>query len=677
MKANASDLEGLYSGEMGQRFQTLVFRETQPGTIQDEEKKISIEILQELQMIRQPDDLKRPGALRVLIAGMLVLPRFELAGRIWLEILPNWLRQDTLRYLLGDVVFREVGDVERYAEALALTVARLHEGLRQDTSSRCWRELAHTFLQYARMFSLYFSQRNLLDTLVQRADVASFALSQIGFRLDHSPGDRRDSNRIRVGFLAEGYTAHTETFANMPLFEKLNQDDFEIYLYALRSNENAIENRCREVASVFRTLKGEIEEQVECIRRDNLDVMVFGQNVCSNTNSSFVTAAHRVARKQVTHFTCPLSTGLRQMDHFLIGSLAEGGGAQSRYSERLVTLPGSGICFSVPDDFTKDVSLNLPLMEAKFNFISGANYFKITPELQRAWAGLLQSVPDSNLIIYPFGPAWSDDYPKSEFIVGFRRVLTESGVDNSAHQKPNRFTWSIETGSEKERVETIKEGPVGQVVADVETRKSPEASNDFKPETEDDEPSKNELVIKIGDTTQLEKENVFASSKIDSSEKENDKIEKPQGESNEIVVGSESNEADHKPTDIEGPIRESGSFGGSAENQNESPSDLGYSSHETEVGQLSDGLAVAYASGIVHAELGVDDMVNAPKSQVSTGAEKIVPANQESGSADESENLGDEKLDDVFSNYETLKIVDNKEHDKKADEMLDKFIDFF
>ncbi|MFM6071186.1 MAG: glycosyltransferase, partial [Dolichospermum sp.] len=48
--------------------------------------------------------------------------------------------------------------------------------------------------------------------------------------------------------------------------------------------------------------------------------------------------------------------------------------------------------------------------------ISCANYFKIIPELIETWVKIINQVANSVLVLLPFGPNWSNNYPKTQFI---------------------------------------------------------------------------------------------------------------------------------------------------------------------------------------------------------------------------------------------------------------------
>jgi predicted O-linked N-acetylglucosamine transferase (SPINDLY family) len=49
-------------------------------------------------------------------------------------------------------------------------------------------------------------------------------------------------------------------------------------------------------------------------------------------------------------------------------------------------------------------------------YASGANMFKMSPELLDTWGRILNAVPGSTIMLYPYGPNWSSQYPKPMFV---------------------------------------------------------------------------------------------------------------------------------------------------------------------------------------------------------------------------------------------------------------------
>ena len=60
--------------------------------------------------------------------------------------------------------------------------------------------------------------------------------------------------------------------------------------------------------------------------------------------------------------------------------------------------------------------------DAALLLVSGANYFKIGPDLVSAWARILEAAPNAHMLMYPFNPNWTTHYPYKD---GFLRFVQE------------------------------------------------------------------------------------------------------------------------------------------------------------------------------------------------------------------------------------------------------------
>ena len=128
---------------------------------------------------------------------------------------------------------------------------------------------------------------------------------------------------------------------------------------------------------------------------------------------------------------------MRTIDYYISGTLTEiKQNPQDQYREQLLLLEGTAHCFSyyaIPPEKTQFTptrsSLGIP--DQSIVFASGANFYKIIPELRETWAKLLAKVPNSVLILYPFNPNWTSQYMAVPWINCFKETLTQYGVDIS------------------------------------------------------------------------------------------------------------------------------------------------------------------------------------------------------------------------------------------------------
>jgi hypothetical protein len=121
------------------------------------------------------------------------------------------------------------------------------------------------------------------------------------------------------------------------------------------------------------------------------------------------------------------------MDYYISGTLTDPSPtAQEQYQEKLIKLEGSAHCFSYGTEegkITTPVERNdLGIPEDAVVFTSCANYFKIIPELIETWAKIINQVPNSVLVLFPFGPNWARNYPKTQFINHLNSIFINYGL---------------------------------------------------------------------------------------------------------------------------------------------------------------------------------------------------------------------------------------------------------
>ncbi|MBC1258585.1 glycosyltransferase, partial [Trichormus variabilis V5] len=274
---------------------------------------------------------------------------------------------------------------------------------------------------------------NLKDIYVKRAEIIECYLKLNGNKIDYKFVERPvNIKRIRLGILASHFRPSAETFACLPVYEHISRD-FEVILYSLTETSHRLEQYCQRSANSFKLLPQELSAQVSTIRADDLDILFIATNVTAVTNQICLLAIHRLARIQVTSGASVVTTGMRNIDYYISGTLTDPSPiAQDHYQEKLIKLEGTAHCFSYGTEegkltiLVKRNSLGIP--ENAVVFISGANYFKIVPELVATWANIISRVPNSVLVLLPFGPNWSNAYPKANFIDHLNSIFSQHGL---------------------------------------------------------------------------------------------------------------------------------------------------------------------------------------------------------------------------------------------------------
>lgn len=325
-----------------------------------------------------------------------------------------------------------VGDAEAHARHVERHLAHLADWIERSPGSGAVRAAADAYLRVSNAIQLYFASGGLRRHAELRGRVLRRCLAR---REVHDPfALSREGRRLRVGVVNRHFGPQTETYTTLPTFENLDPERFEVILFSCRSDGSALENHCRARAADFRVMPADLDGQLACLREAVLDVVVFGTNLTAVANEITRLALHRVAPLQVVNNSSCITSGLPEVDLYVSGDLTELPAAAAHFTERLGLLPGPTHAFNYEADRQEPsrvwTKADLGIPEGAVVFASAANYFKIIPEMRETWARLLASVPGSRLLLHPFNPNWSSDYPIKRFCAEFEAVLARHGVDH-------------------------------------------------------------------------------------------------------------------------------------------------------------------------------------------------------------------------------------------------------
>jgi predicted O-linked N-acetylglucosamine transferase (SPINDLY family) len=178
----------------------------------------------------------------------------------------------------------------------------------------------------------------------------------------------------------------------------------------------------------------DIPAAAKILAQEELDILIAGANITNTCKFPWtLLMAQRLARLQVSMHCSSLTTGLATVDLFINGRLNEPEDAQDDYTEELGLIPGSSNHYVfagkpvVPEQLTRE---RIGVPDAALLLATGANYFKIGPELLSTWARILEAVPNAHIIMYPFNPNWTTHYPHKD---GFLRFVQERFADRGVN----------------------------------------------------------------------------------------------------------------------------------------------------------------------------------------------------------------------------------------------------
>jgi len=384
----------------------------------------------------------QPVAPGPLLSAMLLGRNFELPMVRGIEQLPQWLRQIYFAELLASpTVFNRIGEAERYVDYLEDVTEYMHELWVRTPGAADNPVIAELAALYATRVSpiqAYFSSRNLRSLYQKRGEIISAFMVSRGIKTlatfppEASPGERK----IKLGIFAQHFSPQTETYFTLSHFEHLDRARFDVTLYAIASSGHPLERYCVSRADRLVMLHPtEVSSQIQRIRDDRLDILLISSNMTAVTNVALLLGSARLARIQVASVSSPVTSGAGQVDVMLSADWNEPEpDAPLHYTEHLERLPGSINYYAYQHDrdpVTIEVSrARIGIAADALVFFSGANFFKILPELSETWARILAAVPGSVLLLMPFNPNWSSSYQRLPFVERIKEQLRAHGVSS-------------------------------------------------------------------------------------------------------------------------------------------------------------------------------------------------------------------------------------------------------
>ncbi|MGD1277623.1 MAG: tetratricopeptide repeat protein [Tepidisphaeraceae bacterium] len=204
--------------------------------------------------------------------------------------------------------------------------------------------------------------------------------------------------RLRIGYVSPDFRSHSVAAFFEPLLGEHDDRQVEAWCYSDTAQADQVTARLKQQADHWRDIVGWTDERVaEQIRHDAIDILV---DLAGHTaGNRLLLFARKPAPVQVTYLGYPATTGLRTMDYRLTDAVADPPGAgEPFYTELLVRLPRTFLCFHAPPD-APEVG-PLPAKSAgHLTFGSFNNLTKMLDSTLQCWAEILRRVPQSRLVL--------------------------------------------------------------------------------------------------------------------------------------------------------------------------------------------------------------------------------------------------------------------------------------
>lgn len=262
----------------------------------------------------------------------------------------------------------------------------------------------------------FLSYSNLLFSLIYRSDLdpqeifrehrafGERARKKLGAQAPAVHGNSRDPDRkLRLGFVSGDLRNHAVMNFLEPVWQALDKSAFELYVYSTSDREDAHTERVKPLAASWQVVTRMSDAKLaDTIRADGVDILFdLSGHTALNRLPAF---ALKPAPVQVTWIGYPGTTGLAEMDYYLIDRhVAPPGWLDAQFTEKLVYVPSSGTFLPHPD--APPVNDLPALGNGYLTFGSFNRYSKISEPVLALWARVLQSLPDSRMLLGWMGDA--------------------------------------------------------------------------------------------------------------------------------------------------------------------------------------------------------------------------------------------------------------------------------
>ena len=228
---------------------------------------------------------------------------------------------------------------------------------------------------------------------------------------------------LRVGYLSPDFRDHPVGHVMETLLQAHDLDGFELFLYGSVVQPDAVTARLANLADRWRDIALlEDDESAELIRQDGLDILI---------DLAGYTKGHRMgvfARKpapvQAQWLGYWATSGLGQMDYFIVHPTLIPPEDERLYTERPMRVEGRAFCYAPPK---ADILVPpLPALARDFVTFGCHNYLaKVTSETIRVWSRVLEAVPGSRMRLNRH--AFGSEATREHFLSRFE----SHGVDRS------------------------------------------------------------------------------------------------------------------------------------------------------------------------------------------------------------------------------------------------------
>lgn len=270
------------------------------------------------------------------------------AAREAIRFFPDNFFMKLQEALLLPLLYDTEEEVERYRRRYEEGLCRLSRELSLETNDARKHTLAGTG-RYVNVL-LGYQGRNDRDAqvrygeLLHRIMAANFPQWTGTLQMPAIPRD----GTIRVGYVSSRFFRGASVMkTHLGWLREHDRRQFSIHAYYVGGAEaDAVTEEVRRISKNFKSFPNFSEQACQSILDDQLHILIYLDIGLSGVTAQL--ASLRLAAVQCATWEAAITTGLPTIDYYISSALAEPEDAEDHYSEKLVRLPGIGVCYRKP-----------------------------------------------------------------------------------------------------------------------------------------------------------------------------------------------------------------------------------------------------------------------------------------------------------------------------------------
>lgn len=350
--------------------------------------------------------------------------------KLALQILPNNVLIQVASFQLIPCLYQQIEEIEFYREYFRERLYLLAQTLSLNTEFESKNALFA--ISRSTNFYLAYQCKNDVDLqkqygqIVHQIMAANYPQWCQDLPCPSLRPSLRPGEKIRVGYISSHLYNHNGANGCLGWVKNHNRQDFQIYCYHVGINRDEVTEQYQLYSHNFVQIPNDIEAVCQQIIADKLHILVFPAIGMDSADAQF--AALRLAPIQCMAWGHPVTSGIPTVDYFLSSELMEPEKGEEHYSETLVRLPNSSLCYEKPilPEFNKTRS-EFGIPEDCILYLCCQSTFKYLPQYDYILAEIANNVSNAKFV---FIAAPQGQYITDIFRLRLEKAFANLGLDS-------------------------------------------------------------------------------------------------------------------------------------------------------------------------------------------------------------------------------------------------------